>query len=212
MLVYARMPVCVVLPVRADARTAVRYYSGFFVAISVRIALMSRALHPPKGYCFPCVSLCVSLAVLVAPFTASATSGRSTVRTAPPAPTGEPRHHPRRARSQGHSPQAPPSAPPRGGSVGAASGGSPCTRPRFSRPCFAATFPTLPVCGQSVRAPFAAGSGCPRPAPACASAGRLHPHPAAPPARPACFEWLYSYQSYKCTTFPTNLTLRESDL
>ena len=102
MLVYAFRPVCVVPIVGADAPTAVRYYSGFFVVLPVRNALWSRALHPPKGYRFPCVPLCVSLAVLVAPFTACATSGRSTVRTAPPAPTGEPRHHPRRARSRGH--------------------------------------------------------------------------------------------------------------
>ena len=102
--VYARLPVCVVLPVRADARTAVRYYSGFFVVLPVRNALSLCALHPPKGYRFPCVSLCVPLAVLVAPFAACATSARSTVRTAPPAPTGEPRHHPRRARSRLHSP------------------------------------------------------------------------------------------------------------
>ena len=100
--VYARMPVCVALPVRADARTAVRYYSGFFVVLSVPNALMFCVLHPPKGYRFPCVSLCVSLAVLVASGTACAHPARSAVRTAPPAPTGEPRHHPRRARSRGH--------------------------------------------------------------------------------------------------------------
>ena len=102
--VYARPPVCVVLPVGAFAPTAVRYYSGFFVMLPARIALWSSVLHPPKGYRFPCVSLCVSLAVLVAPFTACANPARSTVRTAPPAPTGEPRHHPRRRRSQPHTP------------------------------------------------------------------------------------------------------------
>ena len=101
-LVYTRMPARVVPIVCADAQTAVRYYSGFFVVLPVRNALWSRALHPPKGYRFPCVSLCVSPAVLVAPFTACAHPARSTVRTAPPAPTGEPRHHPRRARSRGH--------------------------------------------------------------------------------------------------------------
>lgn len=84
------------LDVGADAPTAVRYYSGFFVLLPVCNALSLCALHPPKGYRFPCVPLCVSLAVLVAPFTACATSGQSTVRTAPPAPTGEPRHHPLR--------------------------------------------------------------------------------------------------------------------
>ena len=194
-LVYTRPPVCVVLPVRADARTAVKYYSGFFVALPARNALLLCALHPPKGYRFPCVPLCVSLAVLVAPFTACANPARSAVRTAPPAPTGEPRHHPRRARSRLHSPLAPLSAPPRGGSVSAATGGSRRTRPRFSRPSFITPRVTPPMCGQSVRAPFAAGSGCPRPAPACASAVRLHPHPAAPPARPACFEWLLLNQS-----------------
>ena len=102
--VYARHHARAVLVVGADAPTAVRYYSGFFVMLPARIALMYSVLHPPKGYGFPCVSLCVSLAVLAASGTASAHPARSAVRTAPPAPTGEPRHHPRRARSQGHSP------------------------------------------------------------------------------------------------------------
>lgn len=102
--VYARHRARVVPAVGADAPTAVRYYSGFFVALPARNALMLCVLHPPKGYCFPCVSLCVSLAVLVASVTACAHPARSTVRTAPPAPTGEPRHHPRRARSRLHSP------------------------------------------------------------------------------------------------------------
>ena len=102
--VYARHHARVVLVVCAEAQTAVRYYSGFFVVLPVRNALWSRALHPPQGYRFPCVPLCVSLAVLVASGTACANPARSTVRTAPPAPMGEPRHHPRRARSQGHSP------------------------------------------------------------------------------------------------------------
>lgn len=90
------------LDVGADAPTAVRYYSGFFVVLPVRIALVPSALHPPKGYRFPCVPVGVPLAVLVASGAACATSARSAVRTAPPAPTGEPRHHPRRARSRGH--------------------------------------------------------------------------------------------------------------
>lgn len=197
-LVYARVPACVVSVVGADAPTAVRYYSGFFVVVSAHNALLLCALHPPKGYRFPCVSLCVSLAVLVASVAACANPARSAVLTAPPAPTGEPRHHPRRARSRLHLLEAPLSAPPRGGSVSAASSSSRHTRPRFSRPSFATPVVTLPACGQSVRAPFAAGSGCPRPAPACASAGRLHPHPAAPPARPACFEWLFPNQSNDC--------------
>ena len=100
--VYARMPARVVPVVGADAPTAVRYYSGFFVMLSARNALWSSVLHPPKGYCFLCVSLCVPLAVLVASGTACAHPARSAVLTAPPAPTGEPRHHPRRARSRGH--------------------------------------------------------------------------------------------------------------
>ena len=100
--VHARLPARVCLAVGADAPTAVRYYSGFFVVLPVRNALWSRALHPPQGYRFLCVSLCVSLAVLVASGTACAHPARSAVRTAPPAPTGEPRHHPRRARSRGH--------------------------------------------------------------------------------------------------------------
>ena len=96
------MPARVVPVVGADAPTAVRYYSGFFVMLPARNALWSSVLHPPKGYCFPCVSLCVPLAVLAAPPTACAHPARPTVLTAPPAPTGEPRHHPRRARSRGH--------------------------------------------------------------------------------------------------------------
>lgn len=76
------------LDVCADAQTAVRYYSGFFVVVPARNALWSSALHPPRGYCLLCVPLCVPLAVLVAPPTACAHPSRPTVRTAPPAPTG----------------------------------------------------------------------------------------------------------------------------
>ena len=115
--VHARMPVCVALPVRADARTAVRYYSGFFVVLPVRNALSLCALHPPKGYRFPCVSLCVSLAVLVASLTACAYPARSTVRTAPPAPAGG----------------APPPPPPR--AVAPALAVSPAVSPAARRAC-----------------------------------------------------------------------------
>lgn len=100
--VYARHRARGCLDVGATAPTAVRYYSGFFVVLSVPNALMFCVLHPLKGYRFPCVPVGVSLAVLVASGTASATSVCPAVRTAPPAPTGEPRHHPRRARSRGH--------------------------------------------------------------------------------------------------------------
>lgn len=193
-LVYTRHRARGCLEVGADAPTAVKYYSGFFVALPVRIALFCSALHPLQGYCIPSASLCVSLAVLAAPPTVCGHPVRSAVLTAPPAPTGVPRHHPRRARSQLHSPEAPRSVPPPGGPARAASGGSSCTRPRFSRPSFIAPRVMLLLWASAVRAPFAAGSVCTRPAPALALAVRQQPPPAAPPARPALLKWMFPNQ------------------
>ena len=55
-------PSCVVLlSVRADARTAVQYYSGFFVTQKSGFPLCSSVLHPPQGVYMrgaPCVAAC----------------------------------------------------------------------------------------------------------------------------------------------------------
>lgn len=105
------------LDVCAEAQTAVRYYSGFFVLLSPRNALVLCALHPPNGCCFPCVPVGVSLAVLATSPTVCGYPARSAVLTAPPAPTGG----------------APPPPPPR--AVAGALAVSPAVSPAARRFC-----------------------------------------------------------------------------
>ena len=59
---HGASPSCVVLlSVRTDVRTAVQYYSGFFVTKKSGFPLCSSALHPPKGVYMrgaPCAAVC----------------------------------------------------------------------------------------------------------------------------------------------------------
>ena len=85
-------PLCVVLlSVRADARTAVQYYSGFFVTQKPAFPLCSSALHPPQGVCMRSTPMRSRMQHAPAGWLPS---GRPPLPSPPQG--GSPAHHPRR--------------------------------------------------------------------------------------------------------------------